>query len=55
MDNNKIVKVQVTNHPDEVNTLLEKNWRIIKILSTKKKYGDSEVIEPCFVLGLSKE
>jgi hypothetical protein len=52
MKTDEITKIAQTNHPDKANELLSKGWKILKIFSTKTKYGDQETIEPCFVLGL---
>jgi len=39
---------------NEVNELLAKGYRLIKIFSTKAKKEDSDEVKPCYVLGLGK-
>ena len=50
-----ITQVKITTSESEINQLLAKGYRIIKILSSRSVVGDKEVMLPIFTLGLSKE
>jgi hypothetical protein len=50
-----ITQVKITTSETEINELLSKGYRIIKILSSRSVVGDKEVMMPIFTLGLSKE
>ena len=50
----KIQKIKQTYLEEEVNEYLAKGYHIIKILSSKTRLNDSDVVQPIFILGLSK-
>jgi hypothetical protein len=50
-----ITKVVQTTSTSEVNQLLSGGFRLIKILSTKTRYGDNESILPMYILASTKK
>jgi len=52
---NEVVKVEQTADKGEVNDLLAKGYRILKIFSTKVTTDAGEFVQPCYVLGLKQE
>lgn len=50
-----VTQVKITTSETEINQLLAKGYRILKILSSRSVVGDKEVVQPIFTLGLSKE
>lgn len=55
MKTEDIKRIEQTTSKDEANEYLAKGYKIVRIFSTKKKMGDSETIEPMYVLGLVGE
>lgn len=51
----EINKIKQTYDAREVNELLARGYRIIKIFSTKQKTEDSDEVKPCYILGLQIE
>jgi len=51
----EINKIEQTHNKDEVNELLAKGYKIVKIFSTKIKNDDFDEIKPCYILGLKKD
>lgn len=50
----EITNVKQTKNVDEVNELLAKGYKIVKILSSKSSTGGGEEIIPIYILGLTK-
>ena len=47
----EVAKVKVFYDEDNTNIHLERGFRILKILSSKRVNGVGETVVPCFVLG----
>lgn len=50
-----VTKVKQTNNENEVNDLLAKGYRILKILSNRISTPMGDEIKPIYILGLVKE
>ena len=50
----EVTQLKQTYDEVEVNELLAKGFKIIKIFSTKVKNEDFDEVKPCYILGLKK-
>jgi len=50
----EVTAIHQTTDPKEVNMYLAKGYRIIKMISSKQTVGLEEIVQPCYVLGISK-
>jgi len=50
-----VTKIKQSYNEEEINELLAKGYRIIKIFSTKIQTQEIEEVKPCYILGLGSD